>query len=315
MRYRERMVSWAIRSRPIEKRGHPMESEVKALETSVNRPKVGFTHHIVFQEVMRREPVLAKELLERVLGFQIERVELVQTEHAVDAHLSSRGVRFDLYAKGSDKVIDVELQATEEPDLGRRMRYYQGALDASVLSKGAKYRGLPESYIVFLCRRDPFERSIPRYTIELVCEEDDIELRADMHWLVYNAEASRDEMDPKLRNLLSFIQDGTAAQGDPFIEGIAAQVDRINEDEEVMAMIFTMQDEIELQADLAYEKGIAEGEARGEARGKAEGKAEGENRLSRLMALLFEANRLEDAERVATDPAYREQLFKELAIA
>ncbi len=295
-----------------------MEKRTETSGQNQNRPRVGFTHHVVFQEVMRRGPALAKELLERVLGFEIESIELVHAEHAVDARLSSRGVRFDLYAKGSDQVIDVELQATVEPALGRRMRYYQGALDASVLSKGAKYRELPESYIVFLCKRDPFDRSIPRYTIELRCREDEIELKADMHWLVYNAEASQEELDPKLKNLLCFIQDGTTAQDDPLIEGIARQVDEINEDEEVMAMIFTMQDEIELQADLAYEKGVAEGEAKGKAEGIAEGeargKAEGESRLSKLMAKLFDANRLEDAKRVTTDPAYREQLFEEFSI-
>lgn len=267
--------------------------------TKADRPFVGFTNDIVFREVIRRAPSLGKELLERLLGFQIERMEMVIPQYAVDAGLSSKGVRFDLYAKGSDKAIDCEMQAAEEPYLGKRMRYYQGALDASVLEKGTTYKDLPESYVVFLCRYDPFGRGISRYTIEPACEEAEIGLGSDMRWLVYNASASENEEDEALRNLLRYVEDGTETAGDPLVEEIAEQVAAVNQDDEVMAMIFTMQDEIDIQAAWAYEKGEAAGEAR----------------LSDLIRKLLSAGRSEDIERVASDDAYRQKLFKEFGIA
>ena len=52
-----------------------------------------------------------------------------------------------------------------------------------------------------------------------------------------------------------------------------------------------------------------------EIRGEARGKAEGEKTLGALMSRLFSLNRLEDAQRCATDAEYRKQLYKEFNLA
>ena len=133
--------------------------------------RVAFSNHIMFREVLRDDHELCRRFLERVLGFPIERVEEKHFEYPLDPRIRSRGARFDLYVKGSDKVMDVEMQSASAPALGRRLRYYQGAFDVSLLPRAREYRGLPESYIVFVCRHDPFKLGIPRYTIEPVCQE------------------------------------------------------------------------------------------------------------------------------------------------
>ena len=48
---------------------------------------------------------------------------------------------------------------------------------------------------------------------------------------------------------------------------------------------------------------------------REEGRAEGEDRLARLMKLLFGQHRFEDAQRAATDAAFRDQLYREFQIA
>ena len=48
---------------------------------------------------------------------------------------------------------------------------------------------------------------------------------------------------------------------------------------------------------------------------REEGRAEGEDRLARLMKLLFGQRRFEDAQRAATDAAFRDQLYQEFQIA
>jgi len=48
---------------------------------------------------------------------------------------------------------------------------------------------------------------------------------------------------------------------------------------------------------------------------REEGRAEGEDRLARLMKLLFDQRRFEDAQRAATDAAFRDQLYREFQIA
>ena len=48
---------------------------------------------------------------------------------------------------------------------------------------------------------------------------------------------------------------------------------------------------------------------------REEGRVEGEDRLARLMKLLFGQRRFEDAQRTATDAAFRDQLYREFQIA
>jgi len=48
---------------------------------------------------------------------------------------------------------------------------------------------------------------------------------------------------------------------------------------------------------------------------REEGRAEGEDRLARLMKLLFGQRRFEDAQRATTDADFRDQLYREFQIA
>ncbi len=289
-----------------------MVKDEKEAEGKQRSERVGFSHYLMFREVLRDDEELCRLFLERVLGFPIERVEEKHFEYPLDPMVRSRGARFDLYLKDSNRVIDVEMQSSPAPGLGRRLRYYQGVLDVSLLPRSVKFRALPESYIVFICKDDPFGRGIPRYTIEPVCrEEGGVELACDLHWLVLNASAFELEEEPSLRNLLSYVKDGTVDATDPLVVGIDAKVDELNGSDEVMAMIWTVEDEIELREDLAAERAFAEGEVQG----RAEGRAEGEAHLSKLINMLLESDRIEDAKRATTDEPYRESLFKELGIA
>ena len=47
---------------------------------------------------------------------------------------------------------------------------------------------------------------------------------------------------------------------------------------------------------------------------REEGRTEGEDRLARLMKLLFGQRRFEDAQRATTDAAFRDQLYREFQI-
>ena len=60
--------------------------------------------------------------------------------------------------------------------------------------------------------------------------------------------------------------------------------------------------------------GIRKGRAEGRAEGRVEGRAEGENKMADLMQKLFSQGRVDDAQRAASDQAYREELFKEFQI-
>lgn len=61
----------------------------------------------------------------------------------------------------------------------------------------------------------------------------------------------------------------------------------------------------------AHEEGLAKGLAEGRAEGLAEGRAEGERRIALLMTKLKELGLVEDAFKAASDPEFRNKLYKE----
>lgn len=68
------------------------------------------------------------------------RIEYIQSEHTEDKFYDSRGIRMDVYVKGSDKIYDVELQNGHYTDLLLRTRYYQAVSDIGSTSRRTKFR-------------------------------------------------------------------------------------------------------------------------------------------------------------------------------
>lgn len=118
-------------------------------------------------------------------------------------------MRLDAFASTANAVYDVEIQAYTMKELGRRMRYYQSAMDSSALRRGQPYRNLAESYVVFICTEDQFDAALPVYHFEMVCCEDEaVDLRHGFHWVVLNASAWETLAEGPLRSLLKYVAAG-----------------------------------------------------------------------------------------------------------
>lgn len=115
----------------------------------------------MFNQVMTNEHDICRRLLEVVLGEPVDRVRNVEVERTVEPRLGAKGVRLDAFASTANAVYDVEIQAYTMKELGRRMRYYQSAMDSSALRRGQPYRNLAESYVVFICTEDQFDAALP----------------------------------------------------------------------------------------------------------------------------------------------------------
>ena len=72
---------------------------------------------------MRHNPDVCKELLEILLEFKIERIEMSQ-EEVVDIDFASKGIRMDVYVKDGDglKAYNIEIQTTDTEELPERAR-------------------------------------------------------------------------------------------------------------------------------------------------------------------------------------------------
>ncbi len=267
-----------------------------------------FSDWVMFDRVMQDEGVCAA-FLETVLEIEVERIEYLQVERCAMPTLGSKAVRMDVYARDRVRAYDVEMQASPKPDLGRRLRYYQGSMDVADLKPGQDYGVLPDSYIVFLCDYDPLKEGLPVYTVRPICEETPgTDLDAGQTWVVLNAQAWRDAPTEGLCNLLEYVSNrrSPVESADPLVARIDAEVERANRDSEwkEKAMGF-MTLEMDHRARERYAK----------EQGLAEGKAIEEKRYSGLVEALLAADRVEDLRHAAKDAAFRQQLYQEFGIS
>lgn len=64
-------------------------------------------------------------------------------------HPEYKGVRLDVYAKDENNPhYDVEMQLLKRDALPKRSRYYHSQMDMELLSSGAKYEKLPNTYVI-----------------------------------------------------------------------------------------------------------------------------------------------------------------------
>lgn len=130
-------------------------------------------NNFIFYKVMHNNPDVCQELLEILLEFKIERIEMSQEEE-INVDFGSKGIRMDVYAKDSDgqKAYNIELQAKDTKELPERASYYQGVMDVDLLKSGQDYKDLKTTFIVFICVDDIFEKGLAKYTFENLCVED-----------------------------------------------------------------------------------------------------------------------------------------------
>lgn len=80
---------------------------------------------------------------------RVSRIDYLNAEQVIDPAPKNRGIRMNVYAKerGMDEhVCDLEMQAQPEIRLGKRLRYYQSALDARELPAGEDYGYPPREF-------------------------------------------------------------------------------------------------------------------------------------------------------------------------
>lgn len=190
----------------------------------------------MFQAVLR-DPKVSAELVELLLGVQVEHVEYPALEKVIEPFYTTKGVRLDVYLKAENKVIDVELQSYELKALGKRMRYYEAMLDMDSLMKGEPYDKLKESYVLFICKNDPFKDNsgnsfaLPRYTFKNTCVENSLVNLDDKSLkVVYNSSAYESEKNERIKALLRFVQTNEPG-ADDFASRLAALVEKIKENE------------------------------------------------------------------------------------
>ncbi len=90
----------------------------------------------MFCHVMQNED-LCKTLLNSILAGHIGEIKDITIQKSFETATRAKGIRLDVWITDTtDKQYNIERQTTRKPDLARRMRYYQSAINAHLLERG-----------------------------------------------------------------------------------------------------------------------------------------------------------------------------------
>lgn len=220
--------------------------------------QVDISNHYMFRLVMEN-PDLCQIALERILGIKITKLEVLVAEKSIEHKYSSRGIRLDIYAEDDAGIAyDFEMQATDRDKsaLGKRTRYYQSLLDGDALKKNTPYAKLRKSYVIFICKFDPFDRNFSYYTFNSWCDEDkSLNLGDSTTKILLNTKGDKTGMSKELKAFLEYID--TNSPTDEYTKWLANTVQTIKKDEGARNLYMTL--EQQRMEDIAYaEKKVRE---------------------------------------------------------
>ena len=193
----------------------------------------------MFSAVMRNKDACIG-FLEALFGGRrvkdIEYVDPPQTQRFVSVLPDGKSIRLDVYFEDSDAVYDIELQRMNQRDLSRRARLYSSYMDAGALTKGMDYGDMKDSYVIFVCKFDPFGKGRKVYTYRMLCEEDaSLPLEDGRHIIFVNTKGTVGGAGPELDALASYMNGGASSigveTGSPYVDRLDGYVRRLNMDE------------------------------------------------------------------------------------
>ena len=225
--------------------------------------ELDITDDFIFTRVMRNKK-LCRTLLEMILKVKIGRIKFLTSHHSLQIDPNAKGIIMDVYLRDENKVINVEMQASNHGDLPRRARYYQAAADIDTTPKGSEYSDLKQNYVIFICTFDPFNRGKPLYRFQNICLEDDepIFLNDDTEKLFLNTAAKAlDSLDGDLRLFYDYVRERTAQT--TFTKELDSSISKLKQEKEERSMYLTYTSRMMECRQDGYEEGLHTGREEG----------------------------------------------------
>ena len=275
------------------------------------------TDDFIFTRVMRNKR-LCRTLLEMILKVKVGKIKFLTSHHAIQIDPNAKGIIMDVYLKDEDKVINVEMQASNHGDLPRRTRYYQAAAGIDTTPKGSEYSDLKQNYVIFICTFDPFQCGKAMYHFANYCINHDfpIPLEDGTAKIFLNTSAKAlDSLDGDLRLFYDYVRERTAQT--PFTRELDKTISRMKQEQEERNMYLTYTSRMmECRRD-GYEEGLFTGREEGISIGLERGLEQGlergayQNKLEMARKLIARGNAAEDiADLTGLDLSQVEELMR-----
>lgn len=187
-----------------------------------------FADDFIFAKVMSNADI-ARDFLESLFCKQIESIKLSQAQSEHKLGFNSHGARFDVEFIGDDEVYDIEMQQRSDngsenvKSLINRTRYYQAVLDAEHLKPGQEYKKLPNTYIIFICRFDPFGYGLAQYTQHTTISELGEKVIEGTCAIYLNTTYTTENVSEEIANLLQYVENPSMGFG-PLVDKLDNEV-------------------------------------------------------------------------------------------
>ena len=203
----------------------PHQAEIEKLGDEWEEAGIG--NAFLFGKIMTTNSDILLELLQYSLPeMGITSIHDAGRELDIKLSIDAHGVRLDVSARdNAGRIIDIEMQLKDERNVPRRMRYYSGAIDQTILEKGMNYNRLSDAVVLFITLFDPFGRDFIRYSFRNICLEDrELELGDGTTKIVLNAVGTKGDVSEELRGFLNLVAGAVDVKRDSFADRIQKQV-------------------------------------------------------------------------------------------
>ena len=189
------------------------------------------SNDFIFSKVMR-DKELCKETLEILLDKKVGEITYIDNQKVMDINYDSKSIRLDVYVEDEQRYYDIEMQVVHKKDLAKRSRYYQGIIDLNAIEKGQTYDELKESIVIFICKFDPFNKGLSRYTFKNTCKEDkELYLEDGTSRIFFNTKDYDKEKKEDTKSLLEYIEKDETNKN-VFVNKIEEKIKNIKENKE-----------------------------------------------------------------------------------
>ena len=231
-------------------------------------------------------------------------------------NLQGRSVILDcLCTDESGAVYNIELQNSRSGASPLRARYHAGIIDMHILKAGENFTRLPESYVIFICRKDALKENRQIYHVKRIIEESGNTFPDKAQIIYINTEkSSDDELGRMIKDF--YTEDPKEIRSAVLARRIAELKILSKAEKGEDAEMTTYYDRLKRQwKKEGRAEGKAEGKAEGIEQGINEGAANAEGKMAKLMGLLVKEGRIDDITKASESSAYRKALLEEFNLA
>ena len=233
-----------------------MDEKDKVLEERYQKYRKRLKRLTLMSDLLSRNVLKDRRCTEYILRIIMNDKELRVVEQKLQADLKNlhgRSAVLDcLVIDGENREINIELQQDNEGAHPKRARYHLGLMDANILEPGKNFDQLPESYVIFITRKDALGKKLPILHIERTIKETGEDFGDQSHFIY--VDSSRQD-DTELGRLMHDLNCSDASDMQKSI--LADRVRALKETERGVEHMCREMDEI-------YSEGVENGIEKGE---------------------------------------------------